>query len=141
MKTTATVASSTGHPAYSQTMPCTAPSAGGARRLVAAALVLWRLEELTDAAVLVVSELVGNAVRHTRSHQVLVAVSRPAAGLVRIEVTDRSRELPVLQAAGADAVRGRGLLTVDAVATRWGSEPLPSGKRVWCELALPDTES
>ncbi|WP_433891605.1 ATP-binding protein [Streptomyces sp. CA-111067] len=140
MKTTATVASSTGYPAYRQTMPCTAPSAAGARRLVAAALATWRLEELTDPAVLVVSELVGNAVRHTRSHRVLVVVARPAAGLVRIEVVDRSRALPVLHTPDPDAERGRGLLTVDAVATRWGSQPLPFGKRVWCELTHPDTQ-
>jgi hypothetical protein len=79
-----------GRPAYTQTMPCLAPSAAGARRLVRTALGVWGLESLTDTAELVVSELVGNAVRHTRCRLIRVTVTRLAADYVRVAVTDTS---------------------------------------------------
>jgi len=38
-----------------------------------------------------------------------------------------------------DALGGRGLMLVDALSARWGSQPCPFGKFVWAELPLvPD---
>jgi anti-sigma regulatory factor (Ser/Thr protein kinase) len=84
-------------------------------------------------AVLLVSELVTNAVRHAGSTlTVAVAIGRAA---VRVEVRDRSPRLPALrESTGGDDEWGRGLVLVDALASRWGAERLPSGKRVWFEL-------
>jgi len=125
-----------GRPSYSQTMPCAAPSAGGARRFVRTALGVWGLDALTDEGELIVSELVGNAVRHTRCRLIQVRVTRLEAGAVRIAVTDTSHAPPVRCQAGAEDVRGRGLAVVAAVACRWGADPLPWGKRMWAECAL-----
>ncbi|MEU0840238.1 ATP-binding protein [Streptomyces sp. NPDC005962] len=126
----------TGRPAYSQTMPCEAASAIGARRLVRAACGTWGLSDLTASAELIVSELVANAVVHSVSHCLRVTVSRPGSRWVRIAVIDKSRTLPVRRAADADDESGRGLGIVEAVSDRWGTDRLPWGKRVWAELRL-----
>ncbi len=59
-----------------------------------------------------------------------------ADDLVRIEVHDFARA-PVPPAAGRDNVdeAGRGLAVVEALASRWGWQPSPFGKVVWCELS------
>ncbi|MFC7963631.1 ATP-binding protein [Streptomyces cinereoruber] len=132
------VACSTGHPAYSQTLPREARSAALARRLVRTALTVWGLEPLAGNATLVVSELVANAIDHGRHTSFRVIVSRPAVSGVRLGVVDRSRALPVL-GTGADdrgrgRGRGRGLILVDALADEWGTEQYRWGKQVWAEL-------
>lgn len=80
-------------------------------------------------ALLVVSELVTNAVMHAVSDSVVVASFDDHR--LRIEVHDRDRRAPAL-ATGA-AVGGFGLTIVDAVCDAWGWEPTDYGKRVWTE--------
>lgn len=128
------VAYSTGHPAYSQTLPREARSAAVVRRLVRTALTVWGLEPLAGNATLVVSELVANAVDHGRHTSFRVIVSRPTVSGVRLGVVDRSRALPVLRTGTDDRDRGRGLILVDALADEWGTEQYRWGKQVWAEL-------
>ncbi|MGW7657899.1 ATP-binding protein [Streptomyces asiaticus] len=129
-----TTALSSGHPGYTETLPCTAPSAATARRLVRTALAVWGIEHCADAATLIVSELVANAVDHTDCRAIRVTVTRPAPDVVRIAVVDKCRTLPVPRTAGADDEHGRGLAVVEACTWRWGADRLPWGKRVWGEL-------
>jgi anti-sigma regulatory factor (Ser/Thr protein kinase) len=77
-----------------------------------------------DVAVLLVSEIFGNSVRHSGSgaagETVTVAV-RAGDGIVRVEVTDRAgSRTPELRPAGRDVEGGRGLQLVAALAARWG---------------------
>lgn len=123
-----------GHPAYTQTLPCTGESARRARLLVGAACAAWHLPHVADAAALVVSELLANAVRYSGGRVVRVIVSRPQRGVVRVAVTDTCRALPVPRAAEDGDEGGRGLTLVEAVSLRWGVDPLPRGKRVWAEV-------
>ncbi|WPB91999.1 ATP-binding protein [Streptomyces malaysiensis] len=123
-----------GHPGYTETLPCTARSAATARRLVRTALAVWGMEHRADAATLIVSELVANAVDHTECRVIRVTVTRPAPGLIRIAVVDKCRTLPVPRTAVTDDERGRGLAVVEECAWRWGIDRLPWGKRVWGEL-------
>ncbi|MFI2413534.1 ATP-binding protein [Streptomyces sp. NPDC018947] len=62
---------------------------------------------------------------------------------LRIGVTDtRGDRLPCLQHSATDAVSGRGLLLVDALAGRWGVVPaLPPRKTVWAEVRTGPTGS
>ena len=103
-----------------------------ARRWVADAVRNSPHAHLVPDAELVVSELVTNALLHAGPP---VAVRVDLGETVRIEVSDGSRTAPVRGRARADAMTGRGLSLVSALARDWGVEPRPSGKAVWCELA------
>ncbi|WP_405936238.1 ATP-binding protein [Streptomyces sp. NBC_00726] len=129
----------TGHPGYSETLPCAKKSALTARRLVLTALTVWGQDRLIDDAELIVSEMVANAVQHTRSRLILVRVSYYTAH-VQIAVVDKSRSAPLLTVADNDDVQGRGLALIDALATQWGCDLLPWGKRVWADLKCEETQ-
>jgi anti-sigma regulatory factor (Ser/Thr protein kinase) len=114
-------------------LPATPASPGVARRFVGAALRRWDVDEPTiEAAQLLVSELVTNAIVHTSSEVWLVVSVR--GGTIRVEVTDHDARLPELRPAGSGATDGRGLGIVDGIADAWGFDPRHSGKAVWFEL-------
>ncbi len=111
-------------------------SAAAARRVVADGLSLRGLDSLVDVAVLLVSEIVTNAVRHSRGPvRLQLAVH---ADTVRVAVSDDLPEPPRPEPADDSAERGRGLMIMGALADRWGVEMLPRGKRVWFELDFED---
>jgi CheY-like chemotaxis protein len=105
-----------------------------ARNWVRSALLEWGLDELVDDALLVVSELVGNAVTHAAS-TCQVSISRTPDS-VRIEVTDRGEGTPEPQPESATAEGGRGLVLIGAMSTAWGVEDVPDGKKVWAEIVV-----
>ena len=92
-----------------------------------------------DVAVLLVSEVFGNSVRHSGSgapgETVTVAVI-VGCGIVRVEVTDRAGPgTPELRPADRDAEGGRGLQLVAGLAARWGWRRRRGGLLVtWFEL-------
>jgi GAF domain-containing protein/anti-sigma regulatory factor (Ser/Thr protein kinase) len=109
-----------------------------ARRWVSEALTGTEAEMLVPDAELVVSELVTNALLHAGPPVTLrVEVTPPK---VRIEVGDTSRVTPVRALARSDAMTGRGLALVAALARDWGVEPTAEGKVVWCELSTEPVE-
>jgi anti-sigma regulatory factor (Ser/Thr protein kinase) len=116
-------------------MPALDPASAvrDARSRTAAALRRWRCQrERIDDVVLVVSEVVTNAVQHGAG-VVLVRLLRRHF-YVRIEVQDNSPKLPVLMAPPPTAERGRGVSIVRSLAARWGSRRVGGGKLVWAEL-------
>ncbi|MEV6393775.1 ATP-binding protein [Streptomyces sp. NPDC051907] len=124
----------TGHPGYSETLPCEEASVSAARRLVRTALAAWQLDHLADDGALIVSELMTNSVEHTKSRSVRVTVSRPTPDWVRVAVVDKSRAQPAPRTASTTDTDGRGLVVVEALSERWGTDLLGWGKRVWAEL-------
>ncbi|MDB1087142.1 ATP-binding protein [Streptomyces sp. ACA25] len=94
-----------------------------------------------ETLVLLVSELVTNAVVHTGRPAVLrlgLGLPEPgAAGTMRLEVVDGSSRPPQRRSAGGDDTGGRGLELVELLADRWGWHREGSGKRVWCEIDWP----
>lgn len=88
---------------------------------------------LTDDAVLLVSEVVGNAVRHTGAHVFGLRMMR-RHGWIRVEVRDPSRGLPCLLPVHGLDTSGRGLFLVDTLCDRWGVDLLPHGKTTWFEM-------
>ncbi|MFD6437372.1 SpoIIE family protein phosphatase [Streptomyces venezuelae] len=108
---------------------------GRARDMVRAQLRGWSLEGLGDTAELVVSELVTNVVRHSRSSRIDLRMVR--SGVLVCEVEDEDQTLPTLLSADPGDEFGRGLRVVSGLAKEWGTSRTRAGKTVWCELALP----
>jgi anti-sigma regulatory factor (Ser/Thr protein kinase) len=94
-------------------------------------------EPLAETVILLVSELVTNAVVHTGCPAVL-RLSLPdeatESATVRLEVADTSCQAPVPRCAEGDETGGRGLALVNGLADRWGWSAEGTGKRIWCEL-------
>ena len=114
-----------------------APAA--ARRLAGLLLRPWRVvdADAQDAALLVVSELVTNALQHAPvADSIHVSFELSGEELV-VAVADPSPLVPRQRVASADEEDGRGLSIIEAVAARWGVEPGPAhGKRVYAVLPL-----
>ncbi|MDG9727676.1 ATP-binding protein [Streptomyces sp. DH41] len=97
-------------------------------------------EPLAETLVLLVSELVTNAVVHTGRSAVLRLVlpgtvaEESEEATVRLEVDDASDRAPVPRCVNGEATGGRGLALVDGLADRWGWSREGTGKRIWCEL-------
>ncbi|QKW30595.1 SpoIIE family protein phosphatase [Streptomyces seoulensis] len=106
-----------------------------ARRFTRRALRTWGVTEEVDSVLLIVSELVTNALVHTGG-QVrldLTLVNRR----LRIAVADGSPRTPVKPPSiGWEATGGRGIYLVEALSAAWGTLPVGGGKQVWCELPL-----
>lgn len=118
-----------------------------ARHRLAAELAGVIRPALLADAVAVVAELVGNAVRHADplpGGVVRVAWllrSGTAAEVVEIRVTDGgSTAPPRIRAVGPEAIDGRGLNIVAALATRWGVESDGLGQSVWAEVSSPGAD-
>ncbi|MCX4738484.1 ATP-binding protein [Streptomyces antibioticus] len=117
-----------------------------ARRLAVRCMAEWGYPPPSDAScavALVVGELAANAVRHGRApgHDFgLRLVLDAAEGLVRVEVADAVGEKrpPVTGPSSCpEGESGRGLLLVDALAVRRGTEDRwPVGKTVWAEVPV-----
>ncbi|MEU9305005.1 ATP-binding protein [Streptomyces sp. NPDC048269] len=132
-----------GNPAEGEvTLPSMPESAGTARRLTQCVVVrLWGLSpQIAEHAVLLVSELVGNAVRHTGARTFGLHMKR-RRGWIRVEVRDPSRGLPCLMPVHELDVTGRGLFLVDKLSDRWGADLLPRGKITWFEMRVADRQN
>jgi signal transduction histidine kinase len=103
-----------------------------ARRLAAAFARHEHVDAVSEALMLVTSELVSNALRYAHS-MVTVTLTRHGPS-VRVEVADDGEGLPHLDRPSATAPTGRGLLIIDGLASTWGSHPFGDGKVVWAEL-------
>jgi anti-sigma regulatory factor (Ser/Thr protein kinase) len=92
----------------------------------------WDGPEGRDAAVLLVDELVTNAIRHAGTPVDLVIEADDDA--LHVEVFDAHPGLPVSREPEPMHVSGRGLVMVAALAEAWGVRPEPEGKAVWFRL-------
>ena len=113
-------------------LPAEPASASAARRFLRNTLADWHLEEYTDAACLLASELVTNAVLHAGSVSDIAVYYQDR--VLRVEVADESVQQVRPRSYSAEAGTGRGLLLVQAIAVDWGHTPAVGGKVVWFEL-------
>ena len=107
------------------------------RRTLRLILTAHSLLHLAEVAELLATELIGNAVRHTKGPAALRL--RWTGGVLRIGAWDADPTPPVPPLSqSAEAERGRGLELVRACSDDWGWYLLSSrgdtGKYVWCEL-------
>ncbi|MFF2961704.1 SpoIIE family protein phosphatase [Streptomyces sp. NPDC057963] len=104
------------------------------RRLVRGKLLDWDLPAAVEAAELMVSELVTNAVKHGRTRHIGLRLVRTQALLC--EVSDDEPAPATLLDASSHDESGRGLLVVSSLARTWGTSTTARGKTVWFEQAL-----
>ena len=111
-----------------------------ARAFVAETLTAWNVQaDEVEAAQLVVSELVTNAVLHAAESPTISLDLHLTDGAVRVLVSDGSLGEPDrrLHPDPRTGETGRGIWLVDAFAERWGTETHGrDGKTVWCELSI-----
>jgi anti-sigma regulatory factor (Ser/Thr protein kinase)/PAS domain-containing protein len=109
--------------------------AAHARAFALGVLRSWRVgEELCDAGVLAVSELVANAAIHGRA-PVRLRLRRTDRRLI-VDISDGDDHLPRRRLATDTDEDGRGIGIVAAMADSWGARQLVAGKSVWCEFSL-----
>ncbi|WP_069772259.1 SpoIIE family protein phosphatase [Streptomyces sp. LUP30] len=108
-----------------------------ARRFTARTLRRWKVQETADAVLLVVSELVTNALVHTQGPVRLDLILR--GDRVRVCVSDSSPRAPAKPViVDWESTGGRGLLLVEAMSDSFGSVPVAGGKQVWSEIAVAE---
>jgi anti-sigma regulatory factor (Ser/Thr protein kinase)/anti-anti-sigma regulatory factor len=116
----------------------TDPAAAGRSRAFAAGVCAqWSLHEVIDDVVLVVSELVTNAVVHARTKAELLLAC--GGGMLSVAVADHASTLPKAGSGDPLAPGGRGLQLVTGLAETVGSYRTAGGSKVvWCALRLPE---
>ncbi|MDO0930949.1 ATP-binding protein [Streptomyces sp. DG2A-72] len=122
-------------------LPAHRSSVGVARRSMSARLIAWQLPgELCADAVLLLSELATNAVRHTLSTRILCGLGLVPDRCLRVEVHDRNHLCHGLLPceSGPDDEGGRGLFLVDQLADTWGVDRSrrTGGNAVWATLRV-----
>ena len=90
-------------------------------------------QDVTETVVLLMSEAVTNAFVHGRSDaRLTVTVAR---GAVLVEVRDDNSRHPKPVEADNDALDGRGMILMEALAQRWGVRDEEFGKTVWFQVS------
>lgn len=106
-----------------------------ARQVAQDAMTAWGYRGRREDVLLVVSELVTNALVHGRGEPVLRVIG--GSRRIRVEVGDASEEPPRPRNPGPSD--GWGLHVVRKLGSGWGTSFQEGGKVVWCELAAPLT--
>lgn len=110
-----------------------------ARAAVRGQLRSWELDtSVADTAVLLVSELVTNSLRHA-SGPIGLRLVRPSGTreALLVEVSDTRPDPPRERWPRPDDESGRGLQLLASSSRRWGTRPDGTGKAVWFELTVP----
>lgn len=120
----------------SRRLPPVPASVPEARRLVRDLLRAVGRDDLEDAAALLVSEVVTNALLHAGTP--INVAARLEDRRLRVEVRDGSVHLPVPRRYASTAGTGRGLLMVEQMVDDWGVLRHADGKTVWFVLSEPE---
>jgi anti-sigma regulatory factor (Ser/Thr protein kinase) len=129
------------HHRYGFELPARVEFVASARKLARQRLHHWGIGgDIHETAMLVISELVTNAVVHTAGHLVACELLNGIERL-RITVHDQGSAPTGPHVCRAiDEERGRGLLLVESLSSAWGSHEshLGPGRMVWAELPHED---
>lgn len=129
------------HVTWRREFPVTEVSVPAARDWARSLLSVGGPPPFLDDALLLLSEVVTNALTHsdsgrTRSGRVTVQITRTGT-TVHVGVTDAgsSTTAPTVRAPTLDDDGGRGLWLVELLAEEWGSCHDETGRMVWFRLA------
>src|SRR5947209_20587101 len=108
------------HCARQLALPATAEAVGVARRATRDAVTAWRMTHLQETAVLLVSELVTNVVRHAQVFPAFLMLRLEIAeAWLRIEVHDADPSWPRQRTSASLDESGFGIMLVHALADQW----------------------
>jgi anti-sigma regulatory factor (Ser/Thr protein kinase) len=120
-------------PTTSESFEAEAISIPRARHFVGRAIGDWSDDEQRSDVLLLVTELASNAVQHGRTPFDVTVELHPDG--VTVAVSDGNPRMPQPCMVPDDAWSGKGLVLMDSLATRWGSERRTGGKVVWFTLS------
>ena len=118
-------------------LPSDASAVRLARQVTRDTLAAWQLGQLEEDAVLLVSELVTNAVRHARDTGAIGLELASTGTRLRVEIQDGDPNWRQMNSVADCDESGYGFLVVDSLADRWGLRRVCAGKAVWAELDAP----
>ncbi|MFI0574581.1 SpoIIE family protein phosphatase [Streptomyces tendae] len=113
-------------------------AAGLARQHVREQLAAWGMDHLIPTTELLVSELVGNVVRHAKGP---IGLRLLYDTELICEVYDGSLTMPRIRRATDTDEGGRGLQLITALTRRWGTRYTANGKCIWTEQDLVGAEN
>lgn len=117
-------------------LPNQPESVSRARTLMRTVLTVHGHEDVLDPALLILSELATNAVRHGARSDTIKLLCELDDDILTMGVIDYDERQPVILQAGVDDERGRGLMLVDSISDEWGCRPHDGGKLVFASLKL-----
>jgi hypothetical protein len=115
-------------------LPSSPASSAAARAFVRSTCARWGLDGVREDALIVATELVENALRHSCGPVRLRLELR--RGMLSVAVQDGSPRPAVLREAAHEALPSTGLHIVACLSRAWGSMPTADGKVVWATLRL-----
>jgi len=105
-----------------------------ARQVTREVLAAWRLAHVEETAVLLVSELVTNAVRDAASTDAITLELQVVHSWLRIEAYRCRPGLVMPRTTGEFDESGYEFALVDSLADKWGVRETVTGKTAWAEL-------
>ena len=116
------------------TLPASGQPVWLARQVTRGVLTVWGLAHVEETAVLLVSELVTNAVRDATSTDAITLELEVGHTWLRIEAYRCRPGLVVPRTTGEFDESGFEFALVDSLADRWGVRETVTGKTAWAEL-------
>jgi serine/threonine-protein kinase RsbW len=120
-------------------LPASEHSVRLARRVARTVLAAWQLQDTQETAVLLLSELVMNAIQHARDTETIVVELEAAKTSLRMEIANHDPRWLQPRTPDESGESGFDLLLLDALASKWGVRQTATGKAVWAELEPPQT--
>jgi hypothetical protein len=115
-----------------ESFPPVPASAAEARQVASQALHEWGLGAAEEAALLIVTELTSNGVRHAKTTLTLSLTY--GGSRLRIELSDHDKQVPTLSQSSTHTHHGWGLRLINTLSSDWGTIVNPDGKTVWVDL-------
>ncbi|HEY7264766.1 MAG TPA: ATP-binding protein [Trebonia sp.] len=116
------------------TLPACGQPVRLARQVTREVLCAWRLADVEETAVLLVSELVSNVVRHANGGDVITLELKAIQTCLRIEAYRCQPGLVAPRSAGEFDDLGFGCALVESLARNWGVRETVTGTIIWAEL-------
>jgi anti-sigma regulatory factor (Ser/Thr protein kinase) len=107
-----------------------------ARAWLRAILTAHGHDDAVDPALLIMSELVTNAVRHATQSATIEILCELDPDILTLSVIDHDIRQPVILEVTSDDERGRGLILISSISDEWGCHPHTTGKLVFARLKL-----